>query len=225
MSNTEGHFGPAPTQDQPQPAQPEEPVFGQHTQPQSATAATPADPYGGAQGQDYVQQVDPMSPQAWKRPAEEFDLTVPSGNVCKVRASGGMAMFMQKGMIPNSLMPIIKEHMNDSRDLQATAGDVLDNPELLENMMELADNVVMHVVMLPEIQPIPMVPDGNGGETVVPQEQRNPAVLYVDEVDMNDKMFIFQWAMGGTKDVERFREEQAASLADLSAVQAVELPS
>lgn len=225
MSSTEGQFGPAPTQDQPQPAQPEAPVFGQQVPPPSATAATPADPYGGAPGQDYVQQVDPMSAQAWKRPAEEFDLTVPSGNVCKVRSSGGMAMFMQKGMIPNSLMPIIKEHMNDSRELQATAGDVLENPELLENMMELADNVVMHVVVLPEIQPIPMVP-GEGGEmVVVPQEARNPAILYVDEVDMNDKMFIFQWAMGGTKDVERFREEQKASLEDLSAVQTVELPS
>lgn len=184
----------------------------------------PLDPHGGSQGQDYVQQVDPMSAQAWKRPVEQFDLTVPSGNVCRVRATTGMAMFMQQGMIPNSLMPIIKEHMNDSRELQATTVDVLDNPELLENMMELADNVVMHVVVLPEIQPIPKA-FVDGEERVVPQEHRDPAVLYVDEVDMNDKMFIFQWAMGGTKDVERFRKEQEASLADISAVQEVELPS
>lgn len=36
--------------------------------------------------------------------------------------------------------------------------------------------------------------------------------VYTDEVDQEDKQFIFQFVVGGTSDLERFRREQAAAL-------------
>lgn len=38
-------------------------------------------------------------------------------------------------------------------------------------------------------------------------EDRVPEFMYLEEVDLTDKIFIFQYAVGGTRDLERFRSE------------------
>ena len=41
---------------------------------------------------------------------------------------------------------------------------------------------------------------------------REAGVLYADVVDLEDKQFIFQWAIGGVSDVNKFRDELAATV-------------
>lgn len=70
-----------------------------------------------------------------------------------------------------------------------------------------------------ENKPAPEHPGLLGKE--IEEEYRDPEALYIDEVEMDDKMFIFGWAVGGTADLERFREESAAVLADVPVGEAV----
>jgi len=50
----------------------------------------------------------------------------------------------------------------------------------------------------------------------IPFDDRSPEFLYCSEVDFEDKMFIFQYAVGGTRDLERFRQEYSESLDSIS---------
>lgn len=139
----------------------------------------------------------PSSVQQWKKAAQGVPLEVPSGNTALVR-NVGMQVFLQKGLVPNSLMPIVRKAMS-GKDPDIKLNDITEDQ--LQDMLALFDAVVVHCVVQPEVQPVPA--DG---------EERADDVLYVDEVDFDDKQFIFQWVVGGTRDLEKFREEQAASL-------------
>ena len=185
---------------------------------------------------DFVQDLppeDPYAPTTWKKGAStEMDLTVPSGNKCRVRKIGGMQMFLEKGMVPNSLMPTVMEHMNDKRevDMAKVSEDFLEDPAKLAAIIELSDSVVCNVVVAPRVLPVPHmdvdVPErGLKAGDPVPFDMRDETLLFVDEVDMEDKMFIFQWAVGGSKDVERFRERSQAAVEDVQAVQGLDGPA
>lgn len=57
----------------------------------------------------------------------------------------------------------------------------------------------------------------------IPQSERYPEgmdpndapFLYTDEVDQEDKTFIFNYVVGGTRDIEKFREEYSHDVATL----------
>ena len=50
---------------------------------------------------------------------------------------------------------------------------------------------------------------------------RDPSVLYADRVDLEDKMFIMNFVVGGTRDLQRFRSEFGAGMAGVSALAVV----
>lgn len=50
-------------------------------------------------------------------------------------------------------------------------------------------------------------------------------VLYTDEVDMEDLMFLMNFAVGGTRDLAQFRTELDESVAGVVAIQDVPLPT
>lgn len=139
----------------------------------------------------------PTTAQQWKKASQGVPLEVPSGNTALVR-NPGMQIFMQRGLIPNSLMPIVRQAMS-GKPLDLKAEDMTE--QHLEDMLALFDAVTVYCVVEPKVLAVPA--DG---------EERAEDVLYVDEVDFDDKQFIFQWAVGGTKDLEKFREEQAATM-------------
>lgn len=148
----------------------------------------------------------------WKKTKAEFELEVPSGHVALVRRPG-MEAFIKGGLIPNNLMPIVEKAMKGE---VADVKEVMANVTLddLESITGLYDRVVLYCVLQPTVHEEPA--DG---------EERDPEFLYVDEVEMDDKMFIFQWAVGGTSDVEQFRAEQAAAVSTTPAVATVPLPT
>lgn len=148
----------------------------------------------------------------WKgRANQAVELDLPSGNTALVR-NPGMQAFLQAGIVPNELMGIImsaieKEEMPDLESMQT-------DPEKLKSVLTLFDNILVYCVVEPAVLPVP-----TEGVT------RDEDLLYVDEVDMEDKMFIFQYAVGGTKDLEKFRAEQAAALVGVPAKPVVARPA
>lgn len=131
-------------------------------------------------------------------------LTLPSGLVVRVQNKGGMRAFVESGMVPNSLMTIVNEAVAaGTSPSEEEVGKLIGmdggkiNVDAVNDMLEMTNRVVMNVVVDPKIYPVP------------PEEaERRDDLVYIDEVSETDRMFIFQWVTGGTRDIERFRQEQ-----------------
>lgn len=149
----------------------------------------------------------------WGQNKQGVDLTVPSGQTCKARRPG-MDAFIREGLIPNNLLPIVRKAMSGKDpDYKEFLEGMDDN--MLEDIVRLVDAITIKVVVEPPLFPIP----------ADPAEQRFHDRIYVDDVDFEDKMFIFQWAVGGTADLERFRAEQRSALATVPSGADVERPA
>lgn len=146
----------------------------------------------------------PTSASAWKKTsAVGAPLRVPSGNTCLVRPMD-MRALVRNNLIPNELMSYVNQAMSKGK---APSESKLMEDMSMEKMLEVMDaidDIVCYMVVEPKVHPIPH-------EGVA----RDPEILYVDEVDYEDKMFIFQYAVGGTRDVDKFREGLASTMESL----------
>jgi hypothetical protein len=198
--------------------------------PAATTRRRPADRVPPKQGV--------TSAKNWKSSARTpVELELPSGNVC-LALNKGMKAFLDDGVVPNSLIPIVQQAITGAEtgkspaEMMASAGS---EETVLLDMLVMMDGVLVACVKQPPIAaaPVAVVPDPDAEEegatkTVVVQWgdsitqadgqviERDEEVLYVDDVELEDKMFIFQWAVGGTDDVEQFRSEFTSTLEGLS---------
>lgn len=140
---------------------------------------------------------------------------VPSGAKVRIRTPG-LDSFLRRGFIPDTLSPIIRQASKGKKnDVENNLDDLFDDigrdDSKLNELFGLLDNIVMDTWVEPEVQPLPE--DG---------EERSDDLLYIDEVVFDDKMFTFNFAVGGTKDLESFRSESTAMLDRVSSSEAVE---
>lgn len=162
------------------------------------------------EGSSPVQPLRTTSPSAWRDQGRSRGrpLALPSGKVALVQPAP-IQTFIKRGYIPNSLLPIVQEALGTGKDPDmATIVENMD-PEMIADMFTFLDNVLIASVVEPKVSEIPL--DDNGNE--IPVELRDQDQIYVDEVDEEDKNFIVQFAMGGTRDLERFRSEQETAVA------------
>jgi len=156
----------------------------------------------------------PVSTAAqWKRSGgnEPIKLELPSGNVCLAR-NPGMEMFLTQGLIPNALLPLVQQAVQQGEGLKPEqTAELGSSPEMLSQVIEFANAALVHCVVEPVVSPVPEF-----------GMMRDPDLLYADDVALEDKVFIMQWVVGGTSDLERFRQEQAAAMAPVPTVEAVE---
>lgn len=162
---------------------------------------------------------------------------LPSGNICKA-INKGLDAFLKAGKIPNALMPIISAALaaGEGRPGAKDIGEeVLSNPEQLDSAFDLINIVACECVVEPRLVPVPTTvvvhpADKDHAEdweeiVEIPREERNTEELlamlgdglWVDETSLDDRMFIMNWVVGGTRDVEQFRGELADVVDDLSA--------
>lgn len=153
-----------------------------------------------------------------------FDLEVPSGALCQVRRPGPMGL-IEAGLLDNIdiLGSLIQtEHVDrvngrapaseeDDRTKQLRqAQELMRDPAKLKAATSMIDKVLCHVVVQPEIH-LP-----------VPPEERDPDKVYSDSVEWEDKMFIFDFVLGGAADIATFRQKQQEIMGDLAAGEAVQ---
>lgn len=168
---------------------------------------------------------DVTSAAAWKSKStssEPIPLEVPSGNTALVRPVG-MQAFLSEGLIPNSLLGIVTsnlekgekgEAVDEEKVVEELIDDIRDNPERLVDVIKMADACTVYCVVQPVVLPAPQ-----------PGETRFADKLYVDEVDIDDKMFIMNFAVGGSRQLEPFRAATASGVERLAAVEDVEPPA
>lgn len=165
-------------------------------------------------------QEDPTSkyaPNAWLAGGVGGleDLTVPSGQVCLVRRPG-MQGLIKAGVLRNvdSLSQIVNEKHLLRVDGKATdeinMSSLLNDEEGMDEVLHVMDKVICHVVVKPEVH---MTPND--------VTRRQPGVVYADMVDLVDKMAIFNYAVGGTRDMESFRSGLDDAVGGLEAVEGV----
>jgi hypothetical protein len=59
----------------------------------------------------------------------------------------------------------------------------------------------------------------------IPDSERDDDVIYTDDVDMEDKAFIFNFVVGGSRDIASFRDEFSNAVATVQPGEDVELSS
>jgi hypothetical protein len=158
---------------------------------------------------------DPTSAAAWKKgKAEGLLVRVPSGNTARIRTPG-MDVFLHNGTIPNALIPLVQKSIRTGKEptekeLEAILGDDAG----LDKIIDLAENVLVEVCIDPVVAPTPY--DDEGNRLKFDDSRRDENLLYADEVDFADKMFIFSVATGGTQNLERFREQSGLNVGVIS---------
>lgn len=148
---------------------------------------------------------------AFKQRRGGEDLQLPSELWIKAKRVELQTMVLQ-GAVPNALMEVVsaaleKGQKSDIPKMMGVEEGKIDL-DMVNDMYEMVNAVVVQVFVEPKCYPVPEAED-----------DRDDDLLYVDEVDDTDKMFLFQWASGGTSDLERFREEADADMASLAEIQ------
>lgn len=165
----------------------------------------------------------------WKAKAtgsKGIDIELPSGNVAKIKPIA-ITKLVEMDIFPDSLEQIISEktRVGDKEEIKAKAPDeeqaraTLSSPKDLSKLMQSVDRITAIAVVEPKVllglENIETDPDKPARWEDIPDEDRDEDALYTDEVDLEDKMFIFQFCVGGTSDLERFREQFGAGLGTL----------
>lgn len=108
-------------------------------------------------------------------------------------------------------------------------------PQEMMAALEMSDRVTAAVVVEPAVRLAPTPKcvvckwEGNDWAEHQPEdkhsltlEPRDPDVFYTDGIDMQDKLFILDHALGGLRGLENFRSQPDASVANVEAVAGVE---
>jgi len=183
---------------------------------------------------------------SWKKPLTDLDL--PSGETCQVRRPGVQGLIKANVLHSlDSLTAIVqtetipKASGKPVSNIEAVAND----PEKFNAMMETVDKIVCHVVVQPHVENnlVPVldennqpVLDANGKPelrelsdeekdvAIAQWENTHPdvAMVYVDWIDSIDKMFIMNFAVGGSANLAEFRKATEVSLGGVPAGEAAE---
>jgi hypothetical protein len=131
---------------------------------------------------------------------------LPSGLYMKLRNPGGLKVFLADGIIPNSLMSIVTSALEGKKP---STEDLIDpkvgvDPQMVDDMMSLVNHIMVACAVDPKVYDVPE-----------DEDDRDEELLYADELDDQDKMFVFQWVSGGTTDLEYFRQRYTQDVATL----------
>lgn len=155
-------------------------------------------------------------------------LTLPSGQTCYATAIG-LGGVIEAGLLgeADSLTAFVgSEYLRKVRGVKGRpdgeemdTAKLLKDPEVLRKIMRLVDQVCPMVVKDPELRyHLEMV---DGTERVIPAEDRVPGLIYTDVVGVEDKMFLFNFAVSGMRDAQKFRQESQALVATVEDVASV----
>ena len=186
-----------------------------------------------------MEQQTPVTPtpaSQWKTssPVEGQDVVLPSGNVARCKRLSPQA-FLTSGTLPDPLSAIVKKAIHTKQGLNPKDVEkISQDPEMLASALETFDRVLEFVMVEPRVSMPPacvVVIDGEecglyantevhrdtfrSGRHAYQEGPRDPNILYADIVDMDDKMFLFQWALTGAEDLTSFRAELAAAVGSL----------
>lgn len=161
------------------------------------------------------EEVEAIQPDVWRKhqaPAGNI-VELPSGQKARLRRLG-VQRLAALGVLSNTdlLTSLVdKKHINRVKgspelDEESLMGD----PEGMMKALAMVDQIVIATVIEPRLSPSP----------ADDQEPRDESKMYVEDVDLTDKMFILNYTIGRSKDLESFRREFDESVRGLGDLQA-----
>lgn len=158
-----------------------------------------------------------------------FDVELPSGDTCQAKRPGVQGL-IQLGLLDNfdQLTAIVQmDHIAPNTPVAArpkvTDGQMRDaavalmnDPEALGGLLHMLDKLVAGIVVQPPVWIDYQVKDetDEAWEARQAKAEADDAVA-VREIDMDDKMFLMNWAVGGSADLAAFRKGRAGVVVDL----------
>lgn len=106
---------------------------------------------------------------------------------------------------------------------------VMADPDMLKNLITMADRAVPHIVLEPRVDSHQI--NIAGKPHMRSATQREPGVIYTDQISFEDKMFLFTWSTGmddeegGTEPLAEFREGSGDAVDAVGAESGVPLPT
>lgn len=177
----------------------------------------------------------PTSYSLGKARGNTMELTLPSlneegeHNVCKVRKpdptlliSAGLLDDFDSltALVATKIQDIEGKRRMDPEGLKELAGQ---KSKLLLGL-EIMDRLLEVVVVAPRVvwparrnEAGEVIRDADGLAEIIPEAERRDDTLYTDDVDLEDRMFILQFAVGGVKDFEQFRHEHQEFVGGMAA--------
>jgi hypothetical protein len=145
----------------------------------------------------------------------EEDLTLPSGQTCRAKKLSIEGM-IEAGVLADAdvLTATVNKHVRKVKGgNKKPDGTEVNSMALLKDPQAMKALNGMLCRALPEIVTSPRVKmhyeEVTVGKTTViktvPVEDREDGVIYTDQVDFGDKMFLFDWAAGGLQAMLAFR--------------------
>ena len=151
----------------------------------------------------------------WKR-GQGRPCRVRSGNIALVRPFDP-AVFLSSGRVPNLLLPMLEDmlkHHEGGKRIE------VDSMARVEAAMDLIDAVVVEYTAEPQVHPVPsgcmqcqrtLVEHDEQDHDFVPTP-RDPDKLYVDQIDMDDKIDVYEFALSEAAPLIPFPEEPERSV-------------
>lgn len=177
-------------------------------------------------------------PTQWGRP-KQGDLVCPSGQICLVKPLSIVGL-VEQGVLTNvdELTALVSERVIDPikrgkpiKDLTAedvNIDELTKDPKSIDRIMDVVDKTLIAAVIQPPLHLPPKKMDKDGkleldadGNPQDDDDAREEGRVYTDTIEVTDKMFIFQFVLGGTRMWADFRDSAAKLVGDLRSVEAV----
>lgn len=149
------------------------------------------------------------------------EVTVPSGQTCRVRRIG-MEGLMEAGILgdADTLTGIVdQKHVRRVRGANGIAdhddvdpASIMRDPNALKAILRLADKAMPHVV----VEPVVLLHFNPETDEPIPAESREDGAVYTDMIGFEDKMYLLDYAVGGTRDVATFRQGSETAVAGVA---------
>jgi hypothetical protein len=155
----------------------------------------------------------------------EEQLTLPSGQTCTaVRL--GVEGLVHAGILDHAdeLTAITDKHVKKTRtgkvEPEVDSRSVMRDPESLRAIITIADKALPHIVTAPLVR-LHYVSSGTSQRMLTVDERAqiqadDPGVVFTDQVGLEDKMWLFDWAIGNLAGMRAFREEPDADVAGVA---------
>lgn len=161
----------------------------------------------------------------------EEELTLPSGQTCRAKKVTVTSM-IEAGILNNadSLTAMVDQYTRKVKGGKGVAdgtpivdNKILGDSKALKMMIEMADRSLPEIVISPPVH-LHFSEQVIGKTTVTKKlndDQRaviraaTPGVIFTDQIDLEDKMELFEWGVGGLKAFSSFREGPTTDVGDV----------
>lgn len=154
----------------------------------------------------------PTPASAWRSPRKSaFLVNLPSGNQALVRRTFDLFDRLKDGTIPNPLRSIVLKQIDEKPTDNIKMADL--GEEAMSQMLVIMNETVVKVMVEPRVQ----IPPDDASFSWEPDE----GFISIDDLDLRDRIFLFNLAQGGTADLASFRQQAENVLAPMEPEQDV----